>query len=90
MTVDLVHYHSVLKNKAIVDEAEKILCNFKPIMYDVSMHVNAIETLETKVVHPILFFFILFFLPMLIILCTKLFFFLAPQGFVSPLSLVRD
>jgi F-type H+-transporting ATPase subunit d len=45
-----VHYRSVLKNKGIVDEAEKILCKFKPVTYDVSMHVKAIETFENKVV----------------------------------------
>lgn len=49
-TVDLAHYRSVLKNKAIVDEAEKILKNFKPVTYDVGSHVKAIETFETKAV----------------------------------------
>lgn len=28
MTNDLAHYHSILKNKGIVDNAEKILCEF--------------------------------------------------------------
>jgi hypothetical protein len=28
MTNDLAHYHSILKNKGIVDSAEKILCEF--------------------------------------------------------------
>jgi hypothetical protein len=49
-TVDLSHYRSVLKNKGIVDEAEKILREFKPVTYDVSTHVKAIETFETKAV----------------------------------------
>lgn len=49
-TVDLSHYRSVLKNKAIVDEAEKILQDFKPVTYDVSSHIKAIETFETKAV----------------------------------------
>jgi F-type H+-transporting ATPase subunit d len=49
-TVDFAHYRSVLKNKAIVDEAEKILTGFKPVTYDVSTHVKAIETFETKAV----------------------------------------
>ena len=48
--MDLAHYRSVLKNKGIVDEAEKILREFKPITYDVSTHVKAIETFETKAV----------------------------------------
>jgi len=49
-TVDLAHYRSVLKNKAIVDEAEKILRDFKPVTYDVSTHIKAIETFETKAI----------------------------------------
>lgn len=51
-TVDFAHYRTVLKNKAIVDEAEKILRDFKPVTYDVSTHVKAIETFETKAVRP--------------------------------------
>ena len=49
-TVDLEHYRSVLKNKAIVDEAEKILKDFKPVSYDVSSHIKAIDAFETKAV----------------------------------------
>ncbi|KAJ8502440.1 hypothetical protein ONZ45_g77 [Pleurotus djamor] len=49
-TVDLAYYRSVLKNKAIVDEAEKLLKDFKPVSYDVSAHVKAIETFEAKAV----------------------------------------
>lgn len=49
-TVDLAHYRSILKNKAVVDEAEKLLKDFKPVTYDVSTHVKAIETFETKAV----------------------------------------
>lgn len=49
-TVDLSHYRSVLKNKAIVDEAEKILKEYQPVTYDVSSHVKAIETFEAKAV----------------------------------------
>ena len=49
-TVDLAHYRSVLKNKAIVDDAEKILRDFKPVTYDVNTHIKAIETFETKAV----------------------------------------
>jgi F-type H+-transporting ATPase subunit d len=49
-TVDIAHYRSVLKNKAIVDEAEKILRDFKPVTYDVSTHIKAIETFETNAV----------------------------------------
>lgn len=49
-TIDLSHYRSVLKNKAVVDEAEKILKDFKPVTYDVSAHVKAVETFESKAV----------------------------------------
>lgn len=53
-TVDLEHYRSILKNKAVVDEAEKLLKDFKPVTYDVSAHIKAIETFETKAVSPLL------------------------------------
>lgn len=49
-SVDFSHYRSVLKNKAIVDEAEKILKEFKPVTYDVNAHVKVIETFEAKAV----------------------------------------
>lgn len=49
-TVDLAHYRSILKNKAIVDDAEKLLNGFKPVTYDVNTHVKAIETFEAKAV----------------------------------------
>lgn len=49
-TVDFAHYRSVLKNKAVVDEAEKVLKEFKPVTYDVNTHLKAIETFETKAV----------------------------------------
>lgn len=51
-TIDINHYRSVLKNKAIVDEAEKILKEYKPITYDVGAHIKAIESFETKAVRP--------------------------------------
>jgi len=49
-TVYLAHYRSILKNKAIVDDAEKLLKEFKPVTYDVNVHVKAIETFEAKAV----------------------------------------
>ncbi|KAF4574910.1 ATP synthase d subunit [Pleurotus pulmonarius] len=49
-TVDLARYRSILKNTAIIDEAEKLLKDFKPVTYDVSAHVKAIETFEAKAV----------------------------------------
>ncbi|TFY77904.1 hypothetical protein EWM64_g6108 [Hericium alpestre] len=49
-TVDLGHYRSVLKNTAVVDEAEKLLREFKPVTYDVNTHIKAIETFEAKAI----------------------------------------
>lgn len=49
-TVDFAHYRSVLKNKAIVDEAEKLLKDFKPVTYDVNAQVKAIEAFEAQAV----------------------------------------
>jgi F-type H+-transporting ATPase subunit d len=49
-TVDIAHYRSILKNKGIVDEAEKLLKDFKPVSYDVAAHVKAIEVFEAKAV----------------------------------------
>ncbi|EJD53912.1 mitochondrial ATP synthase [Auricularia subglabra TFB-10046 SS5] len=49
-TLDLEYYRSVLKNQAVVDQAEKILRDFKPVTYDVGAHVKAIEAFEAKAV----------------------------------------
>lgn len=49
-TVNFAHYRSVLKNQAIVDEAEKIFNSFQPVTYDVKAHVKAIETFEATAV----------------------------------------
>lgn len=49
-TVDFAHYRSVLRNTAIVNEAEKLLKDFKPVTYDVNAHIKAIETFEAKAV----------------------------------------
>jgi len=49
-TVDLAHYRSILKNKAVVDDVEKLLKEFKVVTYDVNSHIKAIETFETKAV----------------------------------------
>jgi F-type H+-transporting ATPase subunit d len=54
-TVNLAHYRSVLKNQAVVDEAERILRDFKPVTYDVNEHVKAIEAFEAKAVGMRLF-----------------------------------
>ncbi|KAJ3554798.1 hypothetical protein NM688_g2921 [Phlebia brevispora] len=49
-SVDFAYYRSILKNKAVVDEAEKLVKDFKPVTYDVSGHIKAIEAFEVKAV----------------------------------------
>lgn len=65
-TIDFDHYRSVLKNKAIVSEAEKILKEFNPVTYDVSTHIKAIETFETKAVSTFLYGFSFIFVSFII------------------------
>jgi F-type H+-transporting ATPase subunit d len=48
--VDFSHYKSVLKNQSVVSQAEKILKDFKPVTYDVSAHLKAIDAFEAKAV----------------------------------------
>ncbi|KAF8320750.1 ATP synthase d subunit [Clavulina sp. PMI_390] len=48
-TVDLSKY-SGLKNQAIVEEAQRLLANFKPVTYDVSETVKAIDAFQAKAV----------------------------------------
>jgi len=40
----------VLKNQDIINEAEKILQNFKPVTYDASAQLKAIDAFESKAV----------------------------------------
>lgn len=49
-SVDIAYYRSVLKNQAIVDQAEKLLSEFKPATYDVAAHIKAIDAFEVKAV----------------------------------------
>lgn len=46
--VDLDHYRSVLKNQDVVKQAEKIISEFKPVSYDVSAQLKAIDAFESK------------------------------------------
>ena len=52
--VDFTHYRSILKNQNIVNKAEKLLKDFKPVTYDVNAHVKAIEAFEAKAVSLLL------------------------------------
>jgi len=49
-TIDIAQYRSILRNQAVVDEAEKSLKAFKPTTYDVQAHIKAIDAFETKAV----------------------------------------
>ena len=53
-TIDIAKYRATLKNQAIVDEAEKLLQGFKPVTYDVTSQIKAIEAFEVKAVCPFL------------------------------------
>lgn len=48
--MDITKYRSTLKNQSIIDEAERLLKNFKPVTYDVDELVKAVEAFETKAV----------------------------------------
>lgn len=48
--VDLQHYRNTLKNQDVVNQAEKVLRDFKPVSYDVSAQIKAIDAFEAKAV----------------------------------------
>jgi len=48
--VDFAHYRNILKNKAIVEEGEKLIKAFKPVTYDVDAQLKAISAFEGKAV----------------------------------------
>ncbi|CAO3637744.1 unnamed protein product, partial [Cunninghamella blakesleeana] len=45
-TVDFAHYRNVLKNQAVIDDAEKLTKGFKPVAYN----LDAIDQFEAKAV----------------------------------------
>ncbi|EJT97618.1 mitochondrial ATP synthase [Dacryopinax primogenitus] len=49
-TVDFAHYRAVLRNKAVVDECEKIMRDFKPKEVDTGAWIKSIESFEGKAV----------------------------------------
>ncbi|KAI7874575.1 mitochondrial ATP synthase [Lichtheimia hyalospora FSU 10163] len=49
-TVDFAHYRNVLKNQAIVDQAEKAVQGFKPVAYNLDAQLKAIDQFEAKAV----------------------------------------
>ncbi|GAA5979761.1 hypothetical protein JCM5350_002038 [Sporobolomyces pararoseus] len=50
VNIDFEHYRSILKNKEIVAEGEKIFKSFKPVDYDVNAQLKAISAFEGKAV----------------------------------------
>ena len=48
--VDFAAYRAILKNTAIIDEIEKHFQSFKPVTYDVSRQVKAIEAFESQAI----------------------------------------
>lgn len=48
--IDLAKYKSVLKDQRAVDQASKILADFKPVDYDVSKWNEVVGAYETKAV----------------------------------------
>lgn len=49
-TVDFAYYRNVLKNQAIVDQAEKAVQGFKPVAYNLDAQLKAIDQFEAKAV----------------------------------------
>jgi hypothetical protein len=49
-TIDFEHYRSILKNKDVVAEGEKLFKSFKPADYDVQAQLKAIAAFEGKAV----------------------------------------
>lgn len=52
-TVDFSHYRKVLKNQAIVDQAEKAVQGFKPVAYNLDAQLKAIDQFEAKAVRVV-------------------------------------
>ncbi|KAK9712421.1 ATP synthase d subunit [Basidiobolus ranarum] len=48
--VDFTHYRSVLKNKKVVDQAEKAFSTFKPVKYNLDAQLKVISAFEDKAV----------------------------------------
>ena len=48
--IDFEHYTKILKNKGIVNEAEKALKSFKPVKVDLTAQMKVVETIEKKAV----------------------------------------
>ncbi|KZO93255.1 mitochondrial ATP synthase [Calocera viscosa TUFC12733] len=49
-TVDFAHYRAIVRNKAVVDECEKVLREFKPKEVDLAAWTKSIDSFEGKAV----------------------------------------
>lgn len=52
--IDLEHYKSILKDQSAVNNAQKVLSEFKPVDYDVSKWNGVVEAFEGKAVSRVL------------------------------------
>ena len=48
--VDLARYKSILKDQRAVEQAQKVLSEFKPVSYDVAKFTSAIDAFEGRAV----------------------------------------
>ncbi|CAG8457752.1 5449_t:CDS:2 [Cetraspora pellucida] len=48
--IDFEHYRNILKNKSIVNEAEKVLNQFKPTKVDLDAQLKVVEKFEKKAI----------------------------------------
>lgn len=49
-SIDFEHYRRILKNKAVVEEGQKLFTSFKPKDYDVAAVLKSVEAFEGKAV----------------------------------------
>ncbi|ORX79276.1 putative ATP7-F1F0-ATPase complex, FO D subunit [Basidiobolus meristosporus CBS 931.73] len=48
--IDFAHYRSVLKNKKVVEQAEKAFTSFSPVKYNLASQLKVIDAFEIKAV----------------------------------------
>ncbi|ORX93264.1 putative ATP7-F1F0-ATPase complex, FO D subunit [Basidiobolus meristosporus CBS 931.73] len=48
--IDFAHYRTLLKNKKVVDQAEKAFSTFKPVKYNLDAQLKVISAFEEKAV----------------------------------------
>lgn len=53
--IDLARYKSILKDQRAVEQAQKVLSEFKPVTYDVAKFTSAIDAFEGRAVSRLTF-----------------------------------